>query len=59
LQPGDIAVSLNGKTLEDAQEMQINLYRYAPGSKIDIQVIRDSAKRTIQVTIWWTPPKTW
>ena len=50
LQPGDIAVSLNGKTLEDAQEMQINLYRYAPGSKIDIQVIRDGAKRTIQVT---------
>jgi serine protease Do len=50
LQPGDIAVSLNGKTMEDANEMQIGLYRYAVGSKLEIAVIRDGAKRTFQVT---------
>jgi serine protease Do len=50
LQPGDIAVSLNGKIMEDARQMQINLYRYPVGSKIDLQVIRNGAKRTIQMT---------
>ena len=49
LQPGDIAVSLNGKSMQDARQMQINLYSYAVGSKIDIQVIRNGATRTIQV----------
>jgi serine protease Do len=49
LQPGDIAVSLNGKSMLDARQMQIGLYGYAVGSKIDIQVIRNGATRTIQV----------
>jgi serine protease Do len=49
LQPGDIAVSLNGKSMLDARQMQINLYSYAVGSKIDIQVIRNGATRTFQV----------
>jgi serine protease Do len=50
LQPGDIAVGLNGKTMQDARQMQMDLYRYAVGSKLDIQVIRGGVKRTVQVT---------
>jgi len=49
LQPGDIAISLNGKAMQDAHQMQINLYSYAVGSKLEIQVIRNGAKRTIEV----------
>jgi serine protease Do len=50
LQPGDIAVGMNGKTMENARQMEVSLYRYAVGSKIEIQVIRNGAKQSIQVT---------
>jgi serine protease Do len=49
LQPGDIAIGMNGKAMQDARQMQINLYSYAVGSKLDIQVIRNGEKRIIQV----------
>jgi serine protease Do len=49
LQPGDIAVSLNGKNMEDARQMQIGLYSCAVGSTIDIQAIRNGTKRTFHV----------
>jgi serine protease Do len=50
LQPGDIAVSLNGKSMENARQMQDNLYRYAVGQKLEIQVLRNGVKRNFQVT---------
>jgi serine protease Do len=50
LQPGDIAVSLNGKNMENARQMQDNLYRYGVGAKLDIQVIRNGVRRTVRVT---------
>ncbi len=49
LQPGDIVVSLNGKNVADARQMEVNLYRYAVGAKIDVQVLRNGTKQTIQV----------
>jgi len=50
LQPGDIAVSLNGKTMQDAHQMQIGLYSYAVGSTLDMQVIHDGVTGAIRVT---------
>ena len=49
LKPGDIIVNLNGNHIQNAWQMQVNLYRYPVGAKLDIQVIRDGKKQTIPV----------
>src|ERR1035438_6324186 len=49
LKAGDILLSLNGKPLENARQMQVNLYRYAVGARIEVQVIRDGGKQTMSV----------
>jgi serine protease Do len=49
LRPGDIVVNLNGKSVNDARQMQVNLYRYAVGAKLDVEVLRDGTKQTIPV----------
>jgi serine protease Do len=49
LQPGDIVVSINGTNMATARQMEVNLYRYPVGAKIDVQVLRNRTKQTIQV----------
>lgn len=49
LQPGDIVLSLNGKSEHTARQMEIDLYRYPVGAKVDVQVMRNAEKKTVQV----------
>ncbi|MGD0868073.1 MAG: trypsin-like peptidase domain-containing protein [Bryobacteraceae bacterium] len=49
LQPGDIVASLNGKNVGNARQMEVDLYRYAVGAKIDVVLVRNGTKQTIQV----------
>jgi len=49
LQPGDILASLNGQSMTNARQTEVDLYRYPVGAKIDVQVIRNGTKQTIQV----------
>jgi serine protease Do len=49
LQPGDILVSLNGKSMANARQTEVDLYRYPVGAKIGVQVMRNGTKQTIQV----------
>jgi len=49
LQPGDIVASLNGKDVGNARQMEVDLYRYAVGAKIEIVVVRNGTKQTIHV----------
>jgi serine protease Do len=49
LQPGDIVASLNGKNMGNARQMEVDLYRYPVGAKIDVQVLRNGTKQTVQV----------
>jgi len=50
LQPGDIAVAMDGKPMQDARQMEMDLFRYAVGSQIQIQVLRKDARLNLQVT---------
>ena len=50
LKPGDIVLSLNGKTMENARQMEVNLYRYPVGAKVDVEILRNAQKQTIGVT---------
>jgi serine protease Do len=51
LHPGDIVLSVNGKTMENARQLETNLYRYAMGDKVDIAVLRGTEKITYPVAI--------
>jgi len=49
LHSGDIVASLNGKTMENARQMEVDLFRYPVGAKVDVEVIRNASKQTVQV----------
>jgi serine protease Do len=49
LEPGDIVLSLNGKSVGDARQMEVDLYRYPVGAKVAVELVRNGEKRTVQV----------
>jgi serine protease Do len=48
---GDIVVSLNGKSMENARQFDVNLYQYATGDKVRLDIQRGSEKRAIEVQV--------
>jgi len=51
IQVGDVVLSLNGKPLENARQMEVNLYRYAVGEKVKLDVLREGEKMTYTVGV--------
>ena len=49
LKPGDIVLSLNGKTESNARQMEVDLYRYPVGARVDLQLMRNAEKKIVQV----------
>jgi len=49
LKAGDIVLSLDGKSMANARQMEVNLYRDPVGAKITLQVLRGATPQTIQV----------
>lgn len=51
LRPGDLVLSLDGKSMENGRQLQINLYRRFVGDIIALEVLRDGQLRKVPVTI--------
>jgi serine protease Do len=51
VQEGDIVLSLNGKTMENARQLEVNLYRYRVGQKVDVEVLRGDQKLNYPVAV--------
>jgi serine protease Do len=51
LQVGDIVLSLNGRTIVNARQLDVNLFRYTVGQKIQLQVLRGGQKLTYPVSV--------
>ncbi len=51
LKTGDIVLSLNGKPMENARQMQVDLYRFSSGQTVKIEVLRAGNKLTIPVAV--------
>jgi serine protease Do len=51
LEVGDMVLSLDGKPMQNARQFEINLYRSAPGQKVNIEVLRGTNKLTYPVTV--------
>jgi serine protease Do len=48
---GDIITRLNGKRMQDARQLQVNVYRYPKGQKVTLEVLREGSKLQIQVPV--------
>lgn len=48
---GDVVVSLDGKPMENARQLEVNLYRRTPGESVTIEVLRDSERATLQAVV--------
>jgi serine protease Do len=51
LKSGDIVQSLNTKTMENARQLDVNLYRYKLGDKVNVHVLRGEEKLTCVVAV--------
>lgn len=48
---GDIVAALNGKSMENARQFDVNLYQFATGEKVRIDVLRGAEKRAVEVQV--------
>jgi serine protease Do len=51
LKVGDIVVSLNGKLMMNARQLEVNLYRYSVGQKVNVEILRGDSKMTYSVAV--------
>jgi serine protease Do len=51
VQPGDIVLTLDGKTMENARQLEVNLYPHPVGDKVTLEVLRGSDKLTMDVPV--------
>jgi serine protease Do len=51
LKPGDIVVRVNGKRMRDARQLEMNLFRYAVGDKVQVETLRGAETMTFSVVV--------
>jgi serine protease Do len=48
---GDIVLSLNGRTMENARQLEVNLYRYPLGEQVNLEILRGERRLSVQVPV--------
>jgi serine protease Do len=51
LRPGDVVVALDGKPMENARQLDVNLYRHAPGDTVNLAVRRGPLSLDVPVRV--------
>jgi serine protease Do len=51
VKPGDIVLSLDGKPMENARQLQVNLWRFPVGDKVSLEVLRGADRLTMDVPV--------
>ena len=51
LKTGDVITQLNGKTVDDAGQLQVAVGQKQPGTKLDLTVMRDGKSQQVPVTV--------
>ncbi len=51
LRPGDIVLTLDGKTMENGRQFQVGLYRHVLGDVITVEILRDGKTHKTSVTM--------
>ena len=56
MKDGDIIISVNGKPIDDEHPLDATLSQFAPDTTVPVEVLRDGATVTLQVTLGTRPP---
>jgi serine protease Do len=51
LQVGDVVLALDGKPMENGRQMEVNLYGKAPGTTVNLTILRDGQPKEIPVVV--------
>jgi serine protease Do len=51
LKPGDIVLSLDGKPMENARQLEVNLWRFPVGDKVNLEVLHGADRLTMDVSV--------
>jgi serine protease Do len=51
LQAGDIILTLGGKAMENARQLEVNLWRFPVGQKVTLEVLRGENRLTMDVSV--------
>jgi serine protease Do len=51
LKVGDVIIAVNGKKVEDSGQLQVMITQQSPGTKVDLQVLRDGKTTSVPVTL--------
>jgi serine protease Do len=51
LKEGDVILTLNGKVMENARQLEVNIYRHAIGERISLEVLRGAEKLKIEAMV--------
>jgi serine protease Do len=51
LRVGDVVVSLDGKPMENARQLDVNVYQHALGDQVTLEVVRSGVRRTCSVAV--------
>jgi serine protease Do len=52
---GDIILKLDGKVMENARQLEVNLYRRAPGGSVTLDVLRGADSQSVVVAVTERP----
>ena len=51
LKEGDVILALNGKVMENARQLEVNVYRHAIGERVSLEVLRGGDKLKVDVAV--------
>jgi serine protease Do len=51
LKPGDIVLSLDSKAMENARQLEVNLWRFPVGDKVSLEVLRGESRLTMDIPV--------
>ncbi len=57
LKRGDVITALNGQKVEDANDLRLRVSQMAPGTSVDLKVIREGQGKNFNVTLGELPEK--
>jgi serine protease Do len=57
LQPGDVILELNGKPVKDSRELRLSISALAPGSQVNMRVLRNAETKSVAMALGDMPVK--
>ena len=51
LEPGDVVLSVDGKSMRDARDLGLAIFQHAPGDQIAVEIQRGTVRQTIKVAV--------